>query len=387
MGIILKHPGLGVRQVLRHTFKRCSAFELLCYACMAIMLSRAVVLPVHADNFTDIFYTQSFRGAFAWMEKLDWVGMILQAVISIFSVVGVSLVCIRIMTSILYLSSKGLWDEVSDLKDSGGESEYFDFGLLNMAKNWAKGKAGTGLDAIIGAVLILLPNVKRYSDFGPNAGGKFEEDLSVTQYVLKVALPTVMIVFFCAMGFNGTLWQALAVTVDAMGTVADTAVSVNYAGFVQDLVNEGSGFNFTFSASGTNEGDLKQKIASDVYGRCVSKIRGANQNQLQEIGRKVQEQVTGIKASDSTLVSAEVVEGLNNSDLADKYWGYLGYDLIVNTSGEQTAGETVIAVKDMMPESVASTYSDENAEYIHLYIKQTKSVSGSFFNTDGVERN
>ena len=29
-----------------------------------------------ADNFTDIFYTNSFRGAFEWVQKLDWVGMI-----------------------------------------------------------------------------------------------------------------------------------------------------------------------------------------------------------------------------------------------------------------------------------------------------------------------
>ena len=101
MGITLMHPSLGVRQVLRRTFKRCSVFELLCYACLTVVLFRVTVLPVHADNFTDIFYTQSFRGAFAWMEKLDWVGMILQAVISVFSIVGVSLVCIRIMTSIL----------------------------------------------------------------------------------------------------------------------------------------------------------------------------------------------------------------------------------------------------------------------------------------------
>ena len=146
-----------------------------------------------ADNFTDIFYTNSFRGAFTWVEKLDWLGMVVQVVISVFSLLGVVLLTIRIMTSMLYLSAKGMWEEVHDLKSVGGESELYDFGLLNMAKGWAHGKAGTGLDAIIGAILILLPDVKKYSDFGEKAGGqKFDEDTTISQYMLKIALPTVM---------------------------------------------------------------------------------------------------------------------------------------------------------------------------------------------------
>lgn len=364
---------------------------LLCALVMSsCFLLSQTYMSASADNFTDLFYTQSFRGSFAWMQKLDWVGMILQAVISIFSVIGVSLVSIRIMTSILYLSSKGLWDEVNDLKESGGESEYFDFGFINMAKSWAKGKAGTGLDAIIGAILILLPNIKRYSDFGPGAGGKFDENLTVTQYMLKVLLPTIMIVFFCAMGFNGTLWQALAVTVDAMGTVADKAVSVNYAGFVDDLINTGTGYSFTFGSQNTNEGDLRQSIAKDVYGRCVSKVPDVNQNQLQAIGRNVEQWVAELSPDDSALITEEVREGLSGDD-ADAYWGYLGYEIVVNTSSESSVeGDTTVAISELIGaggDNNISAIEGDTEPYIHLYLKQTKSFNGNFFNTDGISRN
>ena len=48
----------------------------------------SISVVAHADNFTDIFYTNSFRGAFEWIQKLDWIGMIVQIVISVFSLVG-----------------------------------------------------------------------------------------------------------------------------------------------------------------------------------------------------------------------------------------------------------------------------------------------------------
>lgn len=351
-----------------------------------------------AENFTDIFYTNSFRGAFNWIRKLDWVGLIVQCVISCFSLFGVALMTIRIMTSMLFLSSKGLWEEVHDLKQSGGESDLFDFGLINMAKSWAKGKAGTGLDAIIGAVLILLPDVKKYSDFGEKASGDFDSNMAISQYMLKIALPTVMTVFFFAMGFNGTLFQALAVTVDAMGTAADKAISINYAGFVEDLVNSGTGYQFYFNANNTNLGKLQQNIAKDIYGRLVSEVKGADAEQLFVLGKNVEswvaEHITVDSLSSASQISQNVLEGLGGED-ADNFVPYLGYDIIVNGSasaqGEfEDAGLEIHETFFNSPEQVprlANAYTEQQARYIHLFVKQTTSFNGSYFNLDGTSRN
>lgn len=365
----------------------------VCYGLVCLLVCNVfskLSLFAYADNFTDIFYTQSFRGSFEWLNKLDWIGQIMQAVISIFSVLGVSLVAIRIMTSILYLSSKGLWDEVSDLKESGGESDYFDFGLINMAKSWAKGKAGTGLDAIIGAVLILLPNIKSYSDFGPKAGGKFEEDISVSQYMLKIALPTVMIVFFCAMGFNGTMWKALAVTVDALGTMADKAVSVNYAGFIDDLVASGSGYKFTYDVGGTYQGKLEQSLAKDLYGRAISRASGANASQLSTIGQNVKSKVDAIFSSSGSSyfvtgndnITSDVSSGLSTNDLM---WDYLGYDIIINSSSKDSSSsgnsDICFPMSDLLSGTDYTWSGADTTEYIHVFIKQTKSFAGGYFKT------
>lgn len=346
----------------------------------------SISVVAHADNFTDIFYTNSFRGAFEWIQKLDWIGMIVQIVISVFSLVGTALLVIRIMTSMLFLSAKGLWEEVHDLK-SGGESDKFDFGLINMAKSWMKGKSGTGLDAIIGAILILLPDVKKYSDFGEKSGGKFDQDINISQYMLKIALPTIMTVFFFAMGFNGTLFKALAVTVDALGTVADRAVSINYAGFVDDLINSGTGYQFVFNAAGTNQGDLQQSVAKDVYGRLVSKIKGANASQLYTLGQNVEvwvsENITpdNIAANGTTQISEQVIDGLGG-DSSDQYMGYLGYEILVNGS-ESANGEICSApVSEFFTDVSALSDMQGQEQYVHLFVRQTTAFNGSYFNLE-----
>lgn len=390
---------------------------------MLVMLIATAVFTLfsvqvgRADNFTDIFYTNSFRGAFNWIQKLDWLGMIVQIVISTFSLFGVCLMTIRIMTSMLYLSAKGMWEEVHDLKQSGGESEKDFLGLFGMAKSWAKGKAGTGLDAIIGAVLILLPDVKKYSDFGEKSGQKFDEDVSISQYMLKIALPTIMTVFFFAMGFNGTLFQALAVTVDFMGTLADQAVSINYAGFAQDLVNSTTGYKFIFSSSGTNEGKLQQKIANDIYARIVTDVRGANSSQLYAIGQRVESYVQnnftaskiaaacGNEGGDKsyTAVNPKVAAGLAG-EYSDKYVPYITYTIDVNGASSATgaisqsvdsfigaSGSTAEdadnivgdggTIADMGDTGIVMAEGHRN-KYIHVFIRQTTDFNGGFFSMD-----
>lgn len=344
------------------------------------------VVSVRADNFTDVFYTNSFRGSFEWFKKLDWIGMVVQAVISVFSLVGVALIVIRVMTSMLYLSAKGLWEEVHDLKQSGGESDMYDLGLINMAKTWAKGKAGTGLDAILGAVLVLLPDVKRYSDFGEKSGQKFDEDTTISQYMLKIALPTVLAVFFLAMGFNGTLVKGLAVTVDAMGTLADKAVSVNYAGFVEDLVASGSGYKFTYDMDGTEEGKLKQSIAKDLYGRVVSEVRGATTAQLYAIGQQVEvtlDSVVDEAISSSVQISEQVRQSISNGD--DRYYSYLGFNIIPNTNPDSSSDSVVsIPLADLIPQDIGLQASQEYTKTYHLFIKQVKNFDGAYINIDEV---
>lgn len=329
-----------------------------------------------ADNFTDIFYTNSFRGAFTWIQKLDWVGMLVQIVISTFSLFGVALMTIRIMTSMLFLSAKGMWEEVHDLKSQGGSEEKDLFGLVGMGKSWVQGKAGTGLDAIVGAVLLILPDVKRYSDFGEKAGGDFSDDMTITQYILKIAVPTIMTVFFFAMGFNGTLFQALAVTVDFMGNMADKAISVNYTGIADDAINRITGYKFVFDLDGTNEGKWKQGLAKDIFGRVVSKVRGADAVTLENAGNAIEAWVGEIagEAPGASQLSERVKTGLTGA-AKDQYWQYVGYN--VEFSNKEAAG--ALQSKSLSELVTGNVTEDDNASdlYVNVFIRQSGSYNGS----------
>lgn len=443
-------------------------------ALILMIVSNMMTVTAKADNFTDVFYTNSFRGSFEWIQKMDWLGTIVQAVISIFSLVGVSLIVIRIMTSMLYLSARGLWEEVHDLKQTG-ESELYDFGLVNMAKSWAKGKAGTGLDAIFGAILILLPDVKKYSDFGEKSGQHFEEDTTIAQYILKIALPTVLSVFFLAMAFNGTLVKAMAVTVDAMGTIADRAVSQNYSSMLNSLIDSYSGYQFSFSVDGSEFGSFKNEVAKGIYSRCISQVQDASTAQLNEIGKNVEAKVNEKLGSSigefyscanigsNTQISTQVkqifaaastgsTQTVDENDTsitydengneietsttttasdstsdaaitADRAIGYLGFDIVMNTSSETPSGAAFsIPVSELIlyrDSSTATTTTDEMSELgeegyledstetaststststntgllgdsnmnLHIYITQEKSYAGTYFNFDTVQRN
>lgn len=346
-----------------------------------------------AEGFTDVFYTNSFRGSFEWFKKMDWLGMVVQAVISVFSLVGVSLIIIRIMTSMLYLSAKGLWEEVHDLKQSGGESEMYDLGLINMAKTWAKGKSGTGLDAILGAVLVLLPDVKRYSDFGEKSGQNFDADTSISQYMLKIALPTVLAVFFLAMGFNGTLVKGLAVTVDAMGTIADHAVSVNYSGFIDDLVNSGTGYKFMSVNDGSQAGKVTTGVQKEVYGKIVSKVRGIDSAQLYAIGQHLeQNELTKEKILEAIKASPRIDDAVRDGleqDGGDRYWELIEYNVTLGGS-EATTEQGAISftvgsvLQDMGIGGIGDNAGDLTNQYVNIYFDQGKVSPNNYFNVNEV---
>lgn len=343
-----------------------------------------------ADNFTDIFRTNSFRGAMTWIKKLDWVGMLLQIVISTFSLFGVALMTIRIMTSFLYLSAKGMWEEVHDIKsevNSGGDKDFI--GLVGMAKTWAGGKHGTGLDAIIGAVLILLPDVKKYSDFGEKSGAKFKhnaDDMTMSNYALEILLPTIVCVFLFAFAFNGSMFNAIAITVDGLGSFADVLISRDYAGIVNDMAATVGGYSFSFSSEGSNLGKFKQGLAMNIYGRIFSATKNTDAATNEAIGLAVENTVADwFQSGPSALtenapqVTAKTKEGLQ-SEAGDNFVGNIGYEMVVNSSPDAVGAWKNVEIKDFLPSG--STVSVGDAQYLHIFLNQAKSFSGSYFNID-----
>lgn len=343
-------------------------------------------------SFSDIFNTQSFRGSFEWIYKLDFLGKIMQIIISVFSIIGVFLICTRVMSSLLYLSSKNIWDEVSDLKKTGGDDDKFDLGFLGQLKRVGQGKQGTGFDAILGFIFMFLPDIKRYSDFAEGKKDSLDESLSVSQYILKIFVPTIMGIFFFAMGFNGTLFRALGITVEAMGTVADKVVSQDYASMLDRLVITGDAYDFAISKDGTEKGDFQYHIARELYTSVLQRLPEYNTNQALTIGANIEKAVLEEVSAENIGSDGENGNAvkLTSEDLAvDSNWKLLGYDIVINTT-ESYESSAVKPISKSLYEWAGGSESgiteggtlygeDRPTVYAHVFITQTKNTSSLYF--------
>ena len=239
---------------------------------MVLLMGMAVLAtptPIHAESLTDLFRMRAFQGSMETISKLNWAGALMSGIISIFSFVGLCMLVFRIMTTIMYLSGRNVFDQIHDIKSS---SKGAAFGLPELWKGVYQSNHGSGLDAFISLFLGLLPDVKMYSDYNDDRRNpQLDGDESITQYILKTAIPNVMMIFFLSIGFSGTLWQMFGTVVDAMTVAADKVANTNLTQNVNRLLNTDSYYKFGFGDDGTNWGKLKENMAKSIYNKVLSK--------------------------------------------------------------------------------------------------------------------
>ena len=244
-----------------------------------------------ADNLLDLFDSYAFRGSLKTIDKFNWVGKLMSYIISVFSMLGLFLICYQRLISLLYLAGRNTFDTVHEIKSSlSGGSGRDAFGIRSMFTNAMQGggQYGTGLDAIVGFLLSLLPDVKKYSDYNPERMAyNVQEEDSCTTYMLKTAIPTIMLIFFFAMGYNGTLWQGFGVIVDAMGTAAEQLVATDLNSIVSTAMNTGKAYKFSWDASGSDYGNFMQDMVKAVYKQALKNGKDYTSDTQQSVGSYV----------------------------------------------------------------------------------------------------
>lgn len=271
------------------------------------------------QSLTDMFQTQTFRGSAEALSGANWIGMCLHYVISWFSFLGLCLTIYQKFITLLYLSSRNLFDTIYEIKKEsmkGSMFGYKDFaGKLFTNDVGGKATGGGGLDVFITFFYSLLPNVKAYSDYAPEGlnsqGGKgsLQETDGVTAYMLKTAIPTIMLIFFLTIGYSGTLTKAYGIVVDGMATAADNLVSRNLSSYVDKLIGEGGGYTFTLSSSNTASGDYAQDVAIEVYNSVLGMTSNTNTEFQQALGRVIEDSVAGTGGVAATGVSSSILAG------------------------------------------------------------------------------
>ena len=350
---------------------------------LVLLLSMSVT-PAYAATdttghvLTDLFSTEAFSGSWEVFSKFNWLGWLMQFIISAFCLIGLVLVCYQRVITMLYLSAKNTFDRIDELKTSVGDRRFL--GLGGMFKdNFFESKNGIGLDAFVNFLLTLMPNVKAYSDYAPDKHYQYNlnEDDTITTYMLKVAIPTIMVVFFFSIGFNGTLFKAYGNVVDALATVADDFVESDLSGQVQRWVNSGTGYQFAYE-NGTAFGEFKQNLAEDCYAKLLRKSASLTTTAKQDIGAKVAayvDKVCGTTGDASTITAAGFKESYEN--LGDDAWKNLNYTIAINSTQKfstaygHTAGEGLeVTASNLGLSGGKTTGSGAKTMYLHVIIQK-----------------
>lgn len=347
------------------------------------MLNSTITI-MHEKELTDLFYTQAFSGAWKVFSKFNWLGGLMQFIISAFCLIGIVLTMYQLLITMLYLSSRTTWDRIHELKQAGQGGKAL--GLPNLFKdNIATANHGTGLDAILSFLLSLLPDVKSYSDYGDNRRSyNLQDDDTITTYLLKKALPTIMIVFFFSIGFNGTLFKAYGMVVDAMAVAADDVVKTDLTKTVRKWMNNGSAYKFSYDADNTNFGKFKQNLAEEMYSKVLAKTDDLSTNAKLYIGQQIEAYINDNVsiAEGSNQVGDATVPGFEGTD---RDAGNLQVEVIINGTqsyGTQTS-QAELAQSGISMDNFGITGDSAGKYYMHIFItKKANSNETDYFQVD-----
>lgn len=335
--------------------------RLLLAGCFCLLLIITPITVLADDGLTDIFTTKAFQGSWEVINKFNWLGWLMNFIISAFSLIGLFLVLYSRLISLLYLSSRNLWDNVYEVKE-GVKGEWF--GFKGMASRMFKGDDGTGADAFVSFFYGLLPNVKKYSDYG-NPRDNLSEDDNALNYMLKTLPQTVLLILFLALGFSGTLGQIYGTLVDGMVAVADNVVTIQLEDYVDAFFASGNHYRFTIANDGTPQASLQQVVAKRAYQEVVGKANILDGDARHEVGKAIEQAIRDTITADNDAIKA--VLGKTPETAED--WKAL--DARVVLSPVQSESETTVSLP------IENVFSEST--YINIGFSGQKTY-GDYFN-------
>lgn len=306
----------------------------LLFACAFIVLTPT--LGYAEDGLTEIFTTRAFQGSWEVINKFNWLGWLLNFIIGSFSFLGLFLTLYSRMISLLYLSSKNLWNNVAEVKEqSKGEL----FGIPGLWKRAVTAQDGTGADAFVSFFYGLLPNVKKYSDYGGDNNGNLSDTDNALDYMLKTFPQTVLLVFFLSLGFSGTLGQIYGTVVDGMTAVADNVVTIQLEDYVDKFFAQGNHYRFTLSADGTAKSDVQQVVAKRAYQEVVGKGNILDGDRRHEIGATIEDAIRQTVTEGNSKIQAVTGRPMTS----DEDWKGLDVKVTLSQDGTELENGDVLS--------------------------------------------
>lgn len=303
---------------------------------------------------TDLFSSEAFRGSWKWFDKLNWLGAILNGIISVFCFISLFAIVLQTVLTISYFAIRPFWDNVHQIKTDNATSQLFGknipFGMAGYIKETFQPSKTSGIDSLVNILYAFLPDVKAYSEMNDDKekSGLSEDDTLVTWFV-KTFPKKVLIILMLSMGFNGTLMKCYGMVVDGLGVFAERFANYQLDDTINRLLDSGSNFDFNLGDDKTNKGATLEAICKKCYTSTLSSTGVTDASAKQQLGSSIQNSIRS-QLNDATVLQIIQTNGHPEvTSLTDDDWKYINYTVTVNSDGNASGnGETVIDMSNFI---------------------------------------
>lgn len=321
---------------------------------------------------TDLFDTEAFRGSWRWFDKVNWLGGILNMLISIFCFIALFSIALQIVVTLMYFSQKPFWDNVHNIKQENVGQGFA--GVPGFIKGVGASKSGTGLDAFVNLIYIFLPDIKNYSEMGDNKDSKLNDDETVGTWLVKTLPRKILIMLLLSMGFNGSLLKCFGMVVDGLGVVTDRVATFQADKLVNNILNAGDNYDTALGNSGVGFDSLQGTIFKKTYKEIMAEVGAESQTYdvKQKIGKTLENYIKSNFTKESVksaLVASSPSLG-SNPELTDADWEDVKVSVTVGASNSQF-GRISISMNDIVSSAISNGQLAEN-KYINVQLTLKK---------------
>lgn len=346
------------------------------YLCLFLLAFSTINMFSYADSLTgvsDIFNMEAFVGNTKWFEKLNWVGAIVQAFISIGGWVAAIVVAAQLMITLIYFGSPNLWDNVYEVKQSKRGLITYTAGLFPTGKDKFFGNISNGSDIIIDYLILCAPNVKRYSE---NADGEYE---SIGTWFMSTFFKKCILLLAISMMINGSFMKLYTLVVDGLGVAAERFVETDSEAIVNRLLNTGANYEFTLGATGKGFDSVQGDIATKIYKEIIKTSNNVDTDSKYSIGSSIENFVKkNYNKADS--VRDKVIGVADDYVMTEADWERVSVKVVMNGTSNSTNGLDISASDLGLDDSTDSS----KRRYIHLYLQAGRALDTTkYFSVPG----
>jgi hypothetical protein len=344
-----------------------------------LLTSFKIVVQADEAQLQDLFRTEAFRGSFNVFNKLNFVGQILNFIISIISFIGLVSVGIQILLTIAFFTNKKFWLNVHEVQQEHMNKRAF--GLEGYIGGWFTAKSGSGINSIFYLFYMFMPDIYELSDLGEGRQDNLTGEENVATWALKTFPMKLLLIFLLSMSFNGSLLSTFAMVVDGLGVAGSRMAEYNSKALVNNLLNAGDAYEFTIGSSGLSSDKLREQIAKSAYKYFLSDVDPSQQTSA------VKQQV-GVAAEESarkqfTNGEMEQVIAKTFSDpslkMATADWDNVKVSIAKSSNPKPSTGEIVIDLSNMV-----GNYSQNKGSYMHVMLTlKKKAETYNYFKLNG----